>query len=329
VHLDEEPPRPIFEEVAIRVGGGRRLRIFIRATLLPPEGTAGGVGWIYTDLIQPWQSGERTDVAVFGSAIYDNPHIPREELARLEALYPEGSTVRRIRLGGEWLPGLAGARAYPAFDRALHVKPAPAAASHLPLLWAHDFNVEPLCSVIGQKLGDTYWIFGELVLEPGSVPKMVERFREVYPRHEREVWIYGDASDRGRPAQTGLSDYSVILQAMRTYPSPVRLKVPEQNRHVSMRLNAVNRLLRDEQGQVRVQIDPSCRELIADLEQVLRDHRQGIKKSTRRSDPYFRRSHVSDAAGYLVAFDAPVPGGVRREPVTVPRPQYAPPTSRR
>jgi hypothetical protein len=52
---------------------------------------------------------------------------------------------------------------------------------------------------------------------------MVERFREVYPRHEREVWIYGDATGRGRPAQTGLSDYSVILQGMKTYPTPTRL----------------------------------------------------------------------------------------------------------
>jgi len=227
------------------------------------------------------------------------------------------------------LPGLAGARAYPAFDRALHVRPAPPVASHLPLLWAHDFNVEPLCSVVGQKLGETYWISRELVIEPGSVPEMVERFREVYPRHEREVWIYGDASGRGRPAQTGLSDYSVILQGMKTYPSPVRLKVPEQNPHVSMRLNAVNRLLRDETGQARVQIDPSCRELVADLQQVLRDTRQGIKKSTRRSDPYFRRSHVSDAAGYLLAFDAPLPATVRREAVTVPRPEYGPLPGRR
>jgi hypothetical protein len=53
-----------------------------------------------------------------------------------------------------------------------------------------------------------------------------------------------------------------------------------------MRVNAVNRLLKYEHGQVRVRIDPSCHELIADLEQVLRDG-QKIKKTGRRSDPYF------------------------------------------
>jgi hypothetical protein len=74
---------------------------------------------------------------------------------------------------------------------------------------------------------------------------------------------------------------------MRTYPVPLRLKVPEANPLVSMRVNAVNRLLRGEQGAVHVRIDPSCPELIADLEQVLRDG-QKIKKTSRRSDPYFR-----------------------------------------
>jgi hypothetical protein len=56
-----------------------------------------------------------------------------------------------------------------------------------------------------------------------------------------------------------------------------------------MRVNAVNRLLRGEQGAVHVRIDPSCHDLIADLEQVLRDG-QKIKKTGRRSDPYFRRT---------------------------------------
>jgi hypothetical protein len=159
----------------------------------------------------------------------------------LEALYPEGSAVRRIRLNGEWLPG---ARAYPAFDRALHVRPASAVAPYLPLLWSWDFNVEPLCSVVLQKIGETYHVRRELVLEQGSIAEMCERFREVFPRHESEVWVYGDASGRGRPAQTGQSDYTVILLTMKTYSVPLRLKVPEANPLVSMRVNAVNRLLR-------------------------------------------------------------------------------------
>jgi hypothetical protein len=129
----------------------------------------------------------------------------------------------------------------------------------------------------------------------------------------------------GRPAQTGQSDYAVILATMRTYPVPLRLKVPEANPLVSMRVNAVNRLLRGEQGAVRVRIDPSCHESIADLEQVLRDG-QKIKKTGRRSDPYFWRTHMSDALSYLLAFDAPTSGtaGPHRPRITsVPLPGYS------
>jgi hypothetical protein len=177
---------------------------------------AGGISWLYEELIRPWQSGTRPDVAVFGASIYDNQHLGRDEIARLEALYPVGSAVRRIRLNGEWLPGLTRARAYPAFDRAVHVRPAPAVTPYLPLLWSWDFNVEPLCSVVAQKVGDTYHVHRELVLEQGSIAEMCERFREAFPRHESEVWVYGDASGRGRPAQTGQSDYTVMLQTMKT-----------------------------------------------------------------------------------------------------------------
>jgi hypothetical protein len=121
----------------------------------------GGISWLYEELIRPWQSGTRPDVAVFGASIYDNPQLSRGEIARPEALYPVGSAVRRIRLNGEWLPEITGARAYPAFDRAVHVRPAPAVTPYLPLLWSWDFNVEPLCSVVLQKIGDTYHVRGQ------------------------------------------------------------------------------------------------------------------------------------------------------------------------
>jgi hypothetical protein len=253
--------------------------VFISATLLPSEGMAGGISGLYEVLIRPWQSGTRPDVAVFGASIYDNPYLAREEIARLEALYLVGSAVRRVRLNGEWLPGLTGARAYPAFDRTVHVRPALAVTPYLPLLWSWDFNVEPLCSVVLQKIGDSYHVLRELVLEQGSIAEMCERFREAFPRHESEVWVYGDASGRGRPAQTGQSDYTVILQTMRTYPVPLRLKVPEANPLVDAR-ECGEPPPEGRARQVRVRIDPSCHELIADLEQVLRDG-QKIKKTGR------------------------------------------------
>ena len=78
-----------------------------------------------------------------------------------------------------------------------------------------------------------------------------------------------------------------------------------------MRVNAINRLLRGEQGAVHVRIDPSCHELIADLEQVLRDGRKITKTVAQR--PVLLAHHTSDALSCSLAFDAS--GSARRRSI--------------
>ena len=305
VHMDEEHPKGIYEEIVIRVGA-RTLRVFGTATLLPPEGQVGGVTWVYTDIIQPWQSGLLSHVGIFGASIYDNPHIRREEIARLEAIYPEGSVQRQIRLEGKWLPGLSGARAYPRFDRRLHTRPQAGPLPRRPLCWLWDFNVEPMVSIVGQRDGALFRVFKDLVLDEGDIGEMCEMFVQAFPHHLGEIWVYGDSTGKHRAAQTGKSCYDLIMNYMKTYGSPVRLKVPTENPFVADRINAVQRLLKDEHGHIRVEIDPTCTELVADFEQTLRDSRGGLKKTHDRKDPYYRRSHLTDAFGYWAAYDEPV-----------------------
>jgi phage terminase large subunit-like protein len=331
VHFDEEPPRDVYTECTIRVGAGRRLRVFGTCTLLPPEGQIGGVTWAYTEIVQPFQKNQSPTVMVWEASIYDNPHIPREEIARLESKYPEGSTERRIRLNGELLPGLAGSRAYTAFQHSLHVRDLGAPERRRPLCWTLDFNVEPMVSLVGQRIGRLFRVHREIVFQEGNVPDMADHFRELYPTHGAEVWVFGDATGKGRDAQTGKSDYQLILNTLRGYPVPLRLKVPDSNPNVPDRINAVNRALRDETGAVGVEIDPSCTELIADLEGVLRDPRGGLKKTYNPRDVYFRRTHTSDALGYWINFLQPVTSEPIRQglqspqstaPVTIKQPSY-------
>lgn len=304
--MDEEHPWEIYEEAVIRVGQ-RPLLFFCTATILPPEGqNAGSPSWVFSKIIQPFLDGRLIHAGVFGASIYDNPGIARDEIKRLEAIYPEGSLSRRIRLEGEWLPGISGARAYAAFDRQLHVREQPSLSSRRPLIWTWDFNVSPMCSLVGQFDGNIYRVKREMVLEEGSIPDMCEMFYANFPNHEAEIWVYGDASGKKRTGQTGKTDYFLVLNHMKSYGVPVRLRVPEDNPMVPDRINAVNRIMRDEDGQIRLQIDPSCHELIADLEGVLRDHKGGIMKTYNRKDPYFNRTHTSDALGYWLAHEEPV-----------------------
>lgn len=305
-HFDEVPPKDYYDETTIRVGA-KPLKIFGTCTILPPPGQAGGVSWLYSQVIKPWMEGKLTRVNVFGASIYDNPHLNSDEILRLEARFPPTTNEGRIRLGGEYLPGIGGVRAYPQFDATIHVAKQDKPMPYQPLCWSWDFNVSPLISHVGQRDGQIFRFHHELVMDPGNIPEMCELFMEQYATHKGEVWIYGDASGNGRTPQTSQSDYRLILQTMRRYSRPVKLKVPLANPGVIDRLNSVNHNMKDTQGVIRVQIDPSCVELIADLEEVLRDPRtNGIKKSTDPKDPYSRRTHASDGAGYWIFKEAPV-----------------------
>lgn len=324
VHLDEEPPIGHYKEISLRVAAGRRLRLFGTCTLLPPEGTIGGVSWLYEDRIRPWLSGTRSFYALFSSSIYENPYLEGEEIERLEAIYPEGSLDRRIRLGGEWLPGIVGARVYTAYSDGLHIKPQRLHPRY-PLAWCIDFNVQPFCTVIGQYYSGVFHYPAELVLDSGGIDDMCDLFRETYPSHQHEVWIYGDATGGSRSAQTGKTSYRLILENLQSYPQAVKLKVPQANPGIRDRINAVNYALRGPAGHVGIEIDPTCKELIADFNGVLSDGRQGIKKSYAMTDAYSRRTGTSDAAGYHIIREQPVPSRRRDRggaPIKSTAPRY-------
>lgn len=331
IMFDEPPPKGVYEESVIRIGGGRELLLFGACTLLPPEGNVGGISWMYEEKVKPWLRGETPTVHIHQMSVYDNPHLRKAEIERLERMYPPGSLQHRIRLDGELLPGLSGSRAYTSFDARVNVRPQNKNfALNRPLVWFMDFNVEPLCSGIGQYIGGRFHVLYEIVLEEGSIDAMLEAFHNLVPNPQHEIWIYGDASgnQRSHLVKNNNTSYRLLLKGMQQFKVPVRLKVPEANPAVSARINAVNNACRDiKDGMSRLEIDPECKELIADLEGVLRDNTGGIKKTSNRKDPYFRRTHISDGLGYWIAREAPVTirdtqEGVGERKVIVPPPGY-------
>lgn len=305
IHFDEEPPQNIYEEAVIRVEAGRSLSVFMTCTLLPPVGQVGGVSWVYPKIIKPFQE-KKSQWKLFGASIYDNPHIGADEVRALETIFPLETPGGRIRLLGEWLPGIGGSRAYPSFNSSIHVRPQPHPLERRPLCFIWDFNVEPLVTLVGQRQENLFRVFTELVLEEGNIPDMCQMFYERFGGHRGEIYVYGDSTGQGRTAQYGKSDYATIQNELRRNGINVRMKVPPKNPLVVDRVSSMNRVLKNEQGLACIEIDESCNELITDLEQVLLDPRGGIKKSHNIKDTYYRRTHSSDALGYWVTYEAPV-----------------------
>jgi hypothetical protein len=82
--------------------------------------------------------------------------------------------------------------------------------------------------------------------------------------------------------------------------------MPSANPPVKDRINCVNARLRNHADQRRLLINPNCKHLIKDLEQVCwkADPHGSALAELDKSDPL--RTHVSDALGYFVAREFPM-----------------------
>ena len=302
--FDEPPDWPVYKECVIRFGAGETCRIRIAATLLPGPGEVGGIcQWLWSEKIEPWLNHRSPDdFRIINVGMRDNPYITPEQLQMAQQLYPPGSLDRLIRIDGQLLPGLQGNRCYAAFDRKLHVN------THIgpekidpmrPLYLGLDVNANPLCCIIMQQHGKIWRALDEVVLRPGSLPEMGERLKERFGSHRHEIVLCGDAMGTHVHAQTGKTDYEVLLAAMSGLR--VRLAVPQKNPPDRDRVNLVNFLLGSGGQTIRHEVAATCTELIADYEQVLWAPDGGhIKKSHKPEEPYYQRTHISDGVGYVL-----------------------------
>lgn len=199
----------------------------------------------------------------------------------------------------------AGSPAYPAFREDKHVVDDLRYDDRLPLVIGMDFNVSPMSLIIGHMENGWLRIIDEIVEGPTTIDATIQEFRNRYPAHRGDLTFYGDAT-RGTTAQTAKSNWVVVQVAMRGYSVKPQYRVPFQNPNIGDRLNAVNRKLLGSEGMPGVQISRKCKELIQDLREVmLTPDQKRILKVYKDEDPYSRRTHASDALGYLIAREWP------------------------
>jgi hypothetical protein len=195
---------------------------------------------------------------------------------------------------GEYLNTSEG-RVYHAFDAETHVRPL-ALDTSAPLLWALDFNVDPMCSVLAQRLGDTIHVIGEIVLHRASTYEACEEFRNRFPDPNLDVRVYADAAGAHRQT-TGLGDHEIVRDYLsRAGYRKATCHFDRSNPAVRDRVAQVNGKLRSAAGYAELYVDPACKELIKDFEEVLYKEGSGVIDKRRESS----RTHLSDALGYLV-----------------------------
>jgi hypothetical protein len=184
---------------------------------------------------------------------------------------------------------------YDCFNHSVHVQKQNY-DSQKALLWALDFNVTPMTSVLAQMQGDRLRVIDEIVLDRATTQEAATEFENRYRQHLGSVEIFGDASGRSMQT-TGFSDYQVLQNTLtRAGIRHTKMRVPASNPPVLSRIRKVNGLFTNALGEVKLEIDPKCEQLIRDFEEVL--YKPGSAVIDKSRDPL--RTHASDALGYLI-----------------------------
>ena len=262
--------------------------------------TPKGQDWVYKRFLA-------TEIAGYEAIIakpMENRHIldkVPDFYERLQYSYDE--RFFRQEVLGEYL-NLDQGRVYAAFDKESHLRTQELDPTKA-LLWALDFNVDPMSSIVAQRDGDCVFVLDEIVLSRASTWDACEEFVNRYPYHSKGVHIYGDASG-GNAKTTGLSDVQAVKHFMiqKGYKQ-TWLGFSRSNPAVRDRIGLVNAKLRNAAGEVHLYVNPKCRELIKDFEEVA--YKSGSSLVDKDRDP--RRTHISDALGYLIWQEFGVPRG--------------------
>ena len=261
--------------------------------------TPKGFDWVYQKFLAKKTKGYR----LIQAPPFENSHVLNavpDFYERLESSYDPLFYEQEAL--GKFL-NIRQGRAYYAFSRSEHVREGKYNPM-LPLHWAWDFNLTPMCSLICQRVGDEIQVLDEIVLNTSSTPEVCREFLSRWGHAlSQKLYIYGDASGASGHTASGSSDYQVIKQFFRT----VTFIVPRANPPVRDRVNTVNARLTNARGERQLFIDPRCNSLLADLEQVT--YKAGSTQLDKESDP--ARTHTSDALGYFLwqAFSPAEPVG--------------------
>lgn len=276
--------------------------------------TPKGFDWVYQDFVSKPKPGYTAYLA----SPRENQHVAETGLYDSLASSYDDRFYRQEVLG-EYLNVFSG-QAYYAFDRAKNVQPIPYQPGGGPLCWSLDFNVNPMCSVIGQMvtsrtplhgLSDAQFnVLDEIHLEDSNTPQACEEFIGRSRQYRRDgmpllVNVYGDATGSKRTSANAgsLSDWSAVKERLSREPGLlVSYKYGAGNPLQKDRVASVNAALRNSLGVGRCHIDPQCSYLVRDLERVT--WKAGSSILDQETDRML--THISDALGYWIEKEASV-----------------------
>jgi hypothetical protein len=242
--------------------------------------TPEGFRWMWNTFGSE-EAQSRDDRKLIKMRSVDNPHLPPDFIERLQANYDP--TMLRAYLDGDFV-NLTTGTVYDRFDRSKHVTTELPDLDREPLRIGVDFNVGNMSAVIAVRMGDKLLVIDE-ISGAHDTDAMAQEIKARYP--DRRMYVYPDASGGNRSTNATRTD----IQILESYG--MSNQSPKANPPVRDRVAAVQALLENGKGQVRLGIHQSCKRMIECLE---------LQCYTEKGDPDKDggHDHMNDALGYLI-----------------------------
>ena len=232
------------------------------------------------------------DKVVIHGKSTDNPYLPKSYIQSLRDNYDEN--LLKAYLEGQFC-NLQKGNTYHGFDRERNVKECLYNRSK-PIHVGIDFNVDPMCCVIIQEQPNSpnIQVIDEIAMSSdggGTIltERVCQEIKRRYPNNK--YYGYPDCTGASKHSSARFSDIQLIQkQGFMVYARHI-------NPLVINRVNSMNNNL----AKGNMIIDPKCKGLIKDLEQVVnKEGTRDIDKTTNKE-----LTHLSDALGYYVDFKHP------------------------
>lgn len=239
--------------------------------------TPEGFGWAF----DTFEKNASEDTALIRAKTTDNPFLPDGFVDSLLENYPK--QLIQSYLNGVFV-NLNTGQVYDRFDRAKHVIAELPNVENEPLRIGIDFNVSNTNAVVGQRIGDKLVVIDE-VSGAHDTDALAQEIKRRYP--DQRIYVYPDASGQNRHTNSSRTDIAILESYGFTNLSG------KSNGFVRDRVLAVQVLLENSKGAVRVQISEKCKRLIECLE---------LQSWNAKGDPDKEGGfdHFCDAFGYLV-----------------------------
>ena len=223
----------------------------------------------------------RADRHLIKMRTVDNPHLPPDFIERLQANYDP--SLLKAYLDGEFV-NLTTGQVYDRFDRSKHVLATIPDISNEPLRVGVDFNVGNMSAVIAIRQGSSLLVVDE-ISGAHDTDALAQSIKSRYPTHR--IYVYPDASGGNRSTNAAQTD----IQILESYG--MSNQSPRSNPPVRDRVAAVQALLENGKGQVRMQVTDGCRKVIECLE---------LQSYNEKGDPDKDAGydHMNDALGYII-----------------------------